>query len=182
MWKVDHYDTNMTAACFQVLHRAARSHYGGVRKVASGVASSSAWVTDCCSALVAEEVRAEADWLRRVRKWALRERQSGGGEIGGEDGLSSSGQSLVRICPVSYRTAEWRRAQCASLQSATAPTSAIWAVQPCSISSGEMGVRAGRGLVLTALPQHCHRACPAQHQLPAAGLWTASSHLTQQWP
>ncbi len=41
----------------------ARSHYGGVRKGASRVASSSAWVTDCCSALVAEEARAVGDWL-----------------------------------------------------------------------------------------------------------------------
>lgn len=46
------------------LSRDARSHYGGVRKGASRVASSSAWVTDCCSALVAEEARAVGDWLR----------------------------------------------------------------------------------------------------------------------
>lgn len=39
------------------LSRAARSHYRSVRKAAGRVASPSARVTDCCSALAAEEVR-----------------------------------------------------------------------------------------------------------------------------
>lgn len=96
--------------------------------------------------------------------------------------LSSSGQSLVRICAVSNLTAEWLCGPCARLQRASAPTSAIWAAQPCSISMGEIGIRA---LAFTALLQHCHRACPSQRQLSVnyghPGLpnpWTSGTHLT----
>lgn len=91
--------------------------------------------------------------------------------------LSSSGQSLVRICPVSNLTAEWLCGLCARLQRASTPTSAIWAAQPYSISTGEMGMRA---LALTALLQHCHRACSAHRQLSVPGLWIYSTGLI--WP
>lgn len=57
---------SLSLCCFLTvtyLSVAARSHYCSVRKAAGGVASPRARVTDCRSALVAEEVRLESDWL-----------------------------------------------------------------------------------------------------------------------
>lgn len=61
------------------LSRAARSHYRSVRKAAGRVASPSARVTDCCSALAAEEVRGGKRLALMVRKWAPRAGEGGGG-------------------------------------------------------------------------------------------------------